>query len=499
MSSLALEMKNICKSFGGIRALNDVDFTLKKGEIHALIGENGAGKSTLVKILTGVHQMDSGEIVLDNEPVTIHNPIDARKKGIAAIYQEMSLIDSLTVAENIYLGHEPASKYISWVDRGEMFRRAEEELSSFNIEINPRMKVGELGLGKKKIVEIVKALTIGAQLLLLDEPTTGMSGAEIDTFFEIVAELKSNQVTMIYISHHLEEVFRICDRVSVLRDGENAGTFEVANVDLKTLIQSMIGKDLEGIERQRTTAPFDEVLLSVRGFLAEGMKEPISFDLHKNEILGLTGIIGAGKSELGLGLFGYSKKLSGEVVFSGRPVSVRNPCSAFRSSFAFVPEDRKSQGLFLQLPVEHNIMVSNISKALIGPFLSSNNRKRLALDTARRLKIVPLDLKMLAQNLSGGNQQKAVIGKWLVGSPRILILDEPTRGIDVGAKAEIFNLIQNLADEGVGIILLSSEFKEVATICDRAIVLRKGIIKSELRREDISTERLLTLALGGEA
>jgi len=229
------------------------------------------------------------------------------------------------------------------------------------------------------------------------------------------------------------------------------------------------------------------------------MKEPISFDLHKNEILGLTGIIGAGKSELGLGLFGYSKKLSGEVVFSGRPVSVRNPCSAFRSSFAFVPEDRKSQGLFLQLPVEHNIMVSNISKALIGPFLSSNNRKRLALDTARRLKIVPLDLKMLAQNLSGGNQQKAVIGKWLVGSPRILILDEPTRGIDVGAKAEIFNLIQNLADEGVGIILLSSEFKEVATICDRAIVLRKGIIKSELRREDISTERLLTLALGGEA
>ncbi len=498
MDGNVLEMKKINKNFGGIQALDNVNFALGEGEIHALIGENGAGKSTLVKILTGVHQMDSGEIVLDGESTIIQNPIDARRKGIAAIYQEMSLIDSLSVAENIFLGNEPTSKFVSWVDRKWMFREAKKELAAFNIEIDPRMKVSELGLGKKKIVEIAKALTIGAKLLLLDEPTTGMSSAEIDTFFEIIKELRSKRITMIYISHHLEEVFKICDRVSVLRDGRNEGTHQVANVDLKTLVQSMIGKDLEGIARQRTTVPTDEVILSVKGFKAENMNEPISFELRKNEILGITGIIGAGKSELGLGLFGYSKKLSGEIHFMGQEISVDSPNSAFRNSFAFVPEDRKSQGLFLSLPVEHNLTVSNIKKVLVGPFLSARSRRKLALDTAKRMKIVPLNMQMAAQNLSGGNQQKTVIGKWLSGSPGILILDEPTRGIDVGAKEEIFNLIQGLADKGVGVLLLSSEFKEVSTVCDRAIVLIKGSVRAELRREDVSTERLLTLALGGE-
>lgn len=497
MPDIALKLEGIYKSFGGIHALKDVSFELSEGEVHALLGENGAGKSTLIKILTGVHKMDSGTIQVQGKTVTIEDPVDARHKGIGAIYQELSLVDSLTVAENIFLGHEPTTSFFGTLRKKELIRRAAEYLSSFGIEIDPSTLVGDLGLGQKRIVEIIKALSINANILLLDEPTTGMSRVEIDTLFEIMDDLKLKKVNMIYISHHLDEVFRVCDRATVLRDGQNAGTFEIDKVDLKTLVKSMLGRALKEEFPVREGRPSEDTLLEIEEFKTDKMLAPVSFSLKKGEILGITGIIGSGKSELALGLFGADRAMKGKLSIAGKEVRLNSPDDAKRHGISFIPEDRKEQGLFLRLNVEHNICVANIDLAIKNGIISSKKKSEIATDTSEKLKIRPLDIKMAVQNLSGGNQQKVVIGKWLCGEPDILILDEPTRGIDIGAKTEIYSLINYLADRGTGILILSSEFREMSAICDRILVIRKGTIVAELEGKDSSTEQLLTLALGG--
>ncbi|MBN2218945.1 MAG: sugar ABC transporter ATP-binding protein [Kosmotogaceae bacterium] len=497
MPDIALKLEGIHKSFGGIHALKDVSFELSEGEVHALLGENGAGKSTLIKILTGVHKMDSGIIQVRGKTVTIEDPVDARHKGIGAIYQELSLVDSLTVAENIFLGHEPSTSFFGTVRKKELIRRAAEYLLSFGIKIDPNTLVGDLGLGQKRIVEIIKALSINANILLLDEPTTGMSRAEIDTLFEIMDDLKIKKVNMIYISHHLDEVFRVCDRATVLRDGQNAGTFEIDKVDLKTLVKSMLGRTLKEEFPVREGRSSEETLLGIKEFKTDKMLAPISFSLKKGEILGITGIIGSGKSELALGLFGADRALKGKISIGGREVRLNSPDDAKRHGISFIPEDRKEQGLFLRLNVEHNICVANIDLAIKNGIISSKKKSEIAKETSEKLKVRPLDIKMAVQNLSGGNQQKVVIGKWLCGEPDILILDEPTRGIDIGAKTEIYSLINYLADRGTGILIMSSEFREMSAICDRILVIRKGTIVAELEGKDSSTEQLLTLALGG--
>jgi len=492
-----LKLENIKKTFGGIQALKGVEFSLREGEVHALLGENGAGKSTLIKILTGVHKMDTGRILINDKAVEVDNPISARFKGIAAIYQELSLVESLNVAQNIYLGHEPVRNFFGAVDFKNILKKSLDYLQTFGIEINPNTLVQDLGMGEKRIVEIVKALSIDARILVLDEPTTGMSAAEIDTLFRIMDDMKKKSVNMIYITHHLEEVFRICDRASVFRDGENAGTFNISEVDSSTLVKAMLGKELKDEFTTRMGMAEPVEMLRVEGFRSERMSQPISFSLKRGEILGITGIIGAGKSELGLGLFGVDKKVEGQLYIKDVPVDIKTPIEAQNNAIAFIPEDRKELGLFLDLSVEHNITITNIDAVISKTLISKRKRAGMAQDTAERLKVKPNDIKMAAQNLSGGNQQKVVLGKWLSGNPEIIILDEPTRGIDVGAKSEIYKIIQNLADEGVSVIVLSAEFKEVNGICDRILVLRKGRIIEELTRENSSTEKILSAALGG--
>ncbi len=497
MGMPVLALKGIDKRFGGIHALRNVDFSLEEGEVHALLGENGAGKSTLIKILTGVHHRDGGQMLLNGTDVRIENPLDARKKGIAAIYQELSLIESLTVAENIFLGHEPATSFLGTIRRSELFEASSDYLRTFGIKLDPRETVSELGMGQKRIIEIIKALSIQAKVLLLDEPTTGMSQAEIETLFEIMDDLKKKKVNMIYISHHLDEVFRVCDRATVLRDGENAGTFQVAKLDVETLVQAMLGRSLKEEFPPRKGTPSREVLLEAREFQAEGMVEPVDFHLHRGEILGITGIIGSGKSELALGLFGASRTQKGALLLEGKHVQLPSPSRAKKMGISFVPEDRKAQGLFLRLPVRHNLNVAHLEPCETLGFLSGKKMQSRALRTGRQLKVVPLDPAMPAQNLSGGNQQKVVIGKWLGNSPRIFILDEPTRGIDIGAKTEIYALVNSLADSGASVLILSSEFREMASVCDRVLVMRKGTFIAELEREGATTKKIMTLALGG--
>ncbi|MFW6262525.1 MAG: sugar ABC transporter ATP-binding protein [Thermotogota bacterium] len=493
-----LKLESVKKSFGGVKALKGVDFELKEGEVHALLGENGAGKSTLIKILTGVYQMDSGNIIIKGNPVKVENPIAARFKGIAAIYQELSLVESLTVAQNIFLGHEPVKNILGQIDFKQILDKSLNYLKSFGIDIHPQTMVSDLGMGEKRILEIVKALSINANILVLDEPTTGMSSAEIEKLFAIMDDMKNKQVNMIYITHYLDEVFRVCDRASVFRDGENSGTFEIKTTNSKTLIKAMLGKELKDEFPIRNDKPKEETLLEIKNYKTAKMKEPLSFHLKKGEILGITGIIGAGKSELALGLFGSDKNETGQIHLNGKEIVHKTPQDAHKNGFALIPEDRKDQGLFLNLSIEHNITVANIDKVIQNTFVSMKKRQKLARDTAEKLKVKPLNVKAEAQKLSGGNQQKVVVGKWLSGNPKIILMDEPTRGIDVGAKTEIFKLIQKLASNGVRIILFSAEFKEINGICDRTLILRKGSIVKELTKEHSTTEKILSVALGGD-
>ena len=497
--SIALEVQHISKRYGGIEALKDVNLTLYEGEVCALLGENGAGKSTLIKIMTGVEQKDQGSILLYGEDTRIPDPVSARARGIAAIYQELSLIEHLTVAQNIFLGHEPTYSALGLRNDRELFRQAASYLDRFGIDINPRTWVRNLGLGQKRIVEIVKALSINARILLLDEPTTGISQAEIERLFEIMGELKQHRVTMVYISHHLDEVFQVCDRAVVLRDGQNAGAYDVAHVDKPTLIHAMIGKDVHYDEMHGAGAQnTNPVLLEALGFQAEAMPQPISFQLRAGEILGITGIIGAGKSELGRGLFGASRQQRGTLRIHGEAVQIHSPRDAQRHDMAFIPEDRKSEGLILAHSVENNLTLANLNALTwADTFTRPGKIRQVATESAKKLQVSPLDVRMRARQLSGGNQQKVVIGKWLLGEPSILIMDEPTRGVDVGAKAEIYTLIKSLAASGCGVLVLSSEFEEVRRLCDRIIVLRDGAIVEELKPEDASADRLLTASLGG--
>lgn len=495
----ALEVRDVSKRYGGIEALQNVRLTLYTGEVCALLGENGAGKSTLIKILTGVEPKDQGEILLFGKETDMPDPVAARARGIAAIYQESSLIEHLNVAENIYLGHEP-TKALGWKDQKGLVTAAGQHLQHFGIDIDPRTKVRDLGLGQKRIIEILKALTINSRILLLDEPTTGMSQSEIERLFEIMGDLKKHHVTMLYISHHLDEVFQICDRAIVLRDGQNAGAFAVSEIDKAVLIRAMIGKDLEVSTVMPPVTPGVEKkpLLEAVEFRAEGMREPLSFRVAAGEVLGITGIIGAGKTELGNGLFGVTEQRAGELRVNGSSVRLRSPADARKHGIAFIPEDRKKQGLILPHSVESNLTLANLNRVTSGQvFVRPAKRRHAALEIAKRMKVVPLNTRMRARNLSGGNQQKVVIGKWLLGDPAILVMDEPTRGVDVGAKVEIYNLIRALADSGCGIVLFSSEFEEIRRLSDRILVLRQGAIVGELLPEEATGNKLLSLALGG--
>jgi ribose transport system ATP-binding protein len=496
--ALALEAKNIVKHFGGIEALKGIDLSIYQSEICALVGENGAGKSTFVKILTGATLPDQGDIYVNGRRVEIDDPITAKSLGIVAIYQEVSLIEHLSVAKNIFLGHEEARGVLGWNDERKLIQHAKEYLDQFGVSVDPRKKVKELGLGEKRIIEILKALSANARILLLDEPTTGMSWAEIESLFKMIADLKKKNVTMIYISHNLEEIFRICDRVAVLRDGRNAGIFEVKKIDTPTLVQAMIGKSIGERRRKKIIAPEAKTLLELKEYQAEGMKTPISLKLRQGEILGITGIVGAGKSELGFALFGVSKSLSGALILGQQQRHIQSPLEARRNGIAFIPEDRKSQGIFLTQSVETNLTLVKLEQLVNRKlFIPALKRRSLALEIAQKVRLIPLKLNIKVSTLSGGNQQKVVIGKWLLCEPNLIIMDEPTRGVDVGAKEEIYKLVHDLADQGAGVIILSSEFEEICRECDRVLVLRAGKVVHDALAAETSGQSLLAMALGG--
>ncbi len=496
---IVLSLHNLRKNFGGISALKGISFQLEQGEVHALLGENGAGKSTMIKIITGVHQADSGEILLNGNRTDIHSPIDARKKGIAAIYQELSLIESLSVAENIFLGNEPTISPIGIYDKPALYKRSREYLERFGIDIDYKQKVADLGMGQKRIVEIVKALAINAKILLLDEPTTGMSKAEIETLFQIIENLKQNNVTMIYISHYLDEVFRISNRTTVFRDGENAGTFHTSKVTFDELVKCMIGKEIQASsEKSLKKLDMREKVLELIDFKTDRMKEKISLYVRESEILGITGIIGAGKSELAHSIFGNAKIESGEIRIRGKNAAIGSTYDSKYYKIAFIPEDRKSEGLFLRESLADNMTIVSLEQIenrfkLLSSKIKNENTNMMG----KRLRISPLKTDLQVGNLSGGNQQKVVIGKWLMGDPDIIVMDEPTRGIDIGAKSEIYNLIHKLAEKDKAIILMSSEFKELIDLCDRILVLCKGRIAGELTSKDADSQKLLSLSLGG--
>lgn len=500
MDNIILELKNINKSFGGINALNEVNISISKGDIHALVGENGAGKSTLIKILTGVYKKDKGSIILDGSKINLKNPMDARKKGIVAIYQELSLIEELSVGQNIFLGHEPIrNKKIGITDKKELYKKSKEYLNKFELDIDPKTPINKLGMGQKRIIEILKAITIEAKILLLDEPTTGMSKAEIDKFFEIITRFKNKDLTMIYISHHLDHVFKLSDNITVLRNGKKIETHNTSLVDKKTIIHDMIGENLKNEFPDHNSNVKNNVKLDVNNLKTEEMKEKLSFKLFSGEILGITGIIGAGKSELGRALISYFQKESGELKMNNEKIKINSPIDAKNHGIVYIPEDRKTQGLFLDLSIKDNLIIPNVEKTLSKlNFISNKSKENLSLSIAKKLKVNPLDTDIIVKNLSGGNQQKIVFGKWLVGDPQVMILDEPTKGIDIGAKKEIYKIVNNLVDQGLGVIILSSEFKEIKEVSDRILILKDGEIKKEVESKNITEEQILSSALGGK-
>jgi len=498
-----LEMRQITKEFPGVKALDGVTFDLHEGEFHALVGENGAGKSTLMKILSGVYPFGAygGDILVEGEVRQFHNIRQAEEAGIAIIFQELSLVKELTVSENIFLGKEPARfGVINWT---ELYRKASQLLKDLHLPINPRTKIGNLGIGQQQLVEIAKALSQNARILVLDEPTAALTETEVETLFEILRKLKSRGVGMIYISHKLDEVFTMSDRITILRDGKTVGTHDAHNLNKEKVISLMVGRDVGDIF-PKTAHEFGETALEVKNITAydpdnESRKtvDNISFNVCKGEVLGIAGLMGAGRSELLMAIFGaWHGKMSGEILVEGVKVSISSPSEAIKNNIGFVTEDRKRFGLILEQTISDNMTLAGL-KQVSGGFLTNLSRETIAAKGAMRsLKVKANSVLTIAGTLSGGNQQKVVLGKWLLTKPKILFLDEPTRGIDVGAKQEIYAEINKLAKEGLAIVMVSSELPEILGLSDRILVLHEGKLTGEFSKTEATPEKVMAAATG---
>ena len=503
MTTELLEMKAITKSFPGVRALDGVSFDLNKGEIHALVGENGAGKSTLIKILAGVypHPQYGGEIVLDGTERRFAGVRDSENAGIAVIYQELSLVKELSVAENIFLGREPRRfGVINW---SELYSRAQTLLGELHLAIDPRAPVRNLGIGQQQLVEIAKALSHEARILVLDEPTAALTEAEVATLFGILNKLRERGVAMIYISHKLDEVFSISDRITVLRDGGSVGTAAASELDETRVIAKMVGREVGQIfpesKHQRGDAIFNARNITVEDPAVPGklLVDNVSFSARKGEVLGIAGLMGSGRSELLMAIFGaHPGRKSAEISVDGNHININQPYDAIKNGIGFVTEDRKRYGLILDQTILKNMTLAALRR-LSGRFITDEDSEAAAGErTARDLRVKAPSIFTIAGTLSGGNQQKVVLGKWLLTNPRVLFLDEPTRGIDVGAKQEIYSEINRLAATGIAIVLVSSELPEVLGLSDRVIVLHEGRITGEFEREAATPEAVMSCATG---
>jgi rhamnose transport system ATP-binding protein len=488
-----LELKHIAKRFGSTQALDDVSLSLLPGEIHALLGENGAGKSTLIKIMTGVYQPDHGEILLDGRPIKISSSVEAQEHGIAAIYQEPMVFPDLNVAENIFITHSNRGFVVGW---GKMIREAEEILATLDVKLDVRQPARGLTVAAQQTVEIAKAISLKTRVLIMDEPTAALSAHEVALLFKLAANLREQGVAILFISHRMEEVFQIADRVTVFRDGRLISSAPRREVTPESAIRDMVGRKIEDFFA-KSQSRRDEVLMSVRGLSKENVFSDISFDIQRGEVLGFAGLVGARRTDVGLALFGVEPADLGEVVFRGKPEKIRSPQQAVQLGIAYITEDRRQLGLTLTMPI-----VANITLPMLREYLSALGLIRRDAEIAvaeqyrQRLAIRAPSVQVEVSKLSGGNQQKVMLSKWLNARPQLLIMDEPTRGIDVGAKAEVHHMINELAAEGLGVILISSDLPEVLAMSDRILVMREGRQMGIFSREEATQERILSAAMG---
>jgi ribose transport system ATP-binding protein len=503
-----LEVRSLSKQFPGVRALHNVSLTLNRGEVLAVIGENGAGKSTLMKILAGVQEPDSGEILLESKPVRIDSVRAAEHLGIALIHQELNLADNLDVASNIFLGREP--QRFGFVHRGQLYSNSARFLDQVGLDCSPRTLVSTLSLGRQQMVEIAKALSANARVLIMDEPTSSLSQHETEQLYRVVKELRSRGVSIVYISHRLGEVKELADRVVVLRDGENAGELQRDQINHDAMVKLMVGRDLvihRSIRREPDHSSSGESQIrltpdATKALEVCGLRTPanprheLNFALRRGEIVGVAGLVGAGRTELLRTLFGIDRLVGGEVRIAGEAVELRSPMDAIRAGLALVPEDRKQQGIILEMAVRENTTLPSLHREARSGFRNARREDEIARRMTKQLNVKTPSLNQFVQYLSGGNQQKVALAKWLALEPKVLLLDEPTRGIDVGAKQEIYRLMEELAGRGVAILFVSSEMEEVLRMSDRALVMCQGRFTGELSPDQLSEETVMRLATG---
>jgi len=489
-----LEMRGITKRFPGVLALDHVDLTVYPGQVLALVGENGAGKSTLMKVLSGVHQMDEGEILMEGKPVKIENPLASQLMGISIIYQELSVLDNMNIAENIFLGREKRSGRV-FVNKKTMHTEARKLLDEVGLDVDTHTMAGELSTAQKQMIEVAKALSFNSKIIIMDEPTSSLTETETDILFGIIRKLREKGVAIVFISHKLAEIFAITDEVAILRDGVSAGRMATEGCTENDIIKAMVGRDVDDLYAKQA-APIGDVVLEVKNLSTKDFLKDINFKLHAGEILGFAGLVGAGRSEVMRAVFGIDPRQTGEIYIKGQKVDIKSPKDALEQGMGFVPEDRKLQGLVLGMSVGKNTTLAAL-KAVANKagFINHKQEKEMADKFVRALEVKTPSNDQLVKNLSGGNQQKVVIAKWLANNPDILILDEPTRGIDVGAKKEIHQLMSDLANQGVAIIMISSELPEVLGMSDRVVVMHEGRIKGELDRSEADQVSIMKMAV----
>jgi ribose transport system ATP-binding protein len=492
-------MRKIEKRFHGVHALKGVDLEVSKGEVVALLGENGAGKSTLMKSLGGVHQPDSGEVLIDGAPAVIRGVSDATKYGVAFIHQELNVLDNLDVAANVYLGREPTrGGPLRLIDRGRMEEETKKHLARLGLDIAPDTLLSRLSIAQQQMVEIAKALSLDARILIMDEPTSSLTLSETARLLEVVKDLRAHGVAVIYISHRLGEVKEIADRAVILRDGANAGELQREEITHDRMVRMMVGRDIESFYQHPTgeKSPHYFEVESLR--TARYPNQQVKLDVGRGEILGLAGLVGAGRSEAAQAIFGVDAFVESRLMLDSKPLRIRSPQDAIRYGVYLVPEDRRTAGLIVDMPIRENVTLPALERYAPGGLISFDKEREGSKEVCKRLNVKAPSVEVRAANLSGGNQQKVVLAKWLALEPKVLIFDEPTRGIDVGAKAEIYELMRKLAEAGVAIVMISSDMEEVINVSDRVAVMHEGRVTGVLEREDCTEEKIMRLAVGGQ-
>ena len=492
---MQIEMRGINKAFGGNPVLQDAGFVLADGEIHALMGENGAGKSTLMKILTGVYTRDAGTVIVDGQEVVYKNAQEAEKAGIVFIHQELNVLFDLTVEENMFLGKEIHNKF-GVCDKKAMRAEVRRILDLLGVKIDPGEKMDTLSVGQQQMIEIAKALMVDAKVIIMDEPTAALSQSETVTLFKVIRSLKEKGVSMVYISHRMEEIFELCDRITILRDGQYIGTRNIPETDMNEVVKMMIGREI-GERYPERNVTVGDVVFEVKNLNCPGVFSDVNFSVRAGEVLGVAGLMGAGRTEIMQSIFGNMPHVTGQIFMNGNEIHNKNPWDAMANGIGFITEDRKVEGLMLEESIMKNISVANLKRVSSGGVLSAAKEQEMVRTGIQNLHIKCTGPEHACGNLSGGNQQKVVFAKWIFTEPRVLILDEPTRGVDIGAKKEIYSIINDLAGEGVAIIMVSSELPEVLGMSDRVMVVHEGKIGGFIDKEKANQENIMVLATGG--